>query len=364
MTKPKMKAKPKPQKGKIDNEITDEPNEVDPEKKHLSNYISNIPEALFLITLGTVFLLNTTGIISWGIWTYLWRFWPLFIVFAGINLMVGSSKFFKLISGIISLVIFILSIFISIVATDAITVGNFSFSSSNFWKDFSTALQVNPGNKIEKEYLIAQNDYTAITSRDINVKIGTGKFVITDEDSTDYFQVNSTYFEHFGEPNIVSNNQNENLNIDFEQTNNNRLFTIPSDTTDYSFKIGTQSLESILYVNLGAGEGSINLTELNLKNLEAEVGAGKLNISLGEKVLPDNLNFDVGAGSIILSISDNIGYKLNYSIGVGSLEIGNKEIGKIGTDNAVYESSNYSSAEKTIEINVNVGVGEFKINQE
>jgi hypothetical protein len=43
--------------------------------------------AIALVVLGVVLLMQTTEILPWDVWVELWRFWPVLIIIAGINLV-------------------------------------------------------------------------------------------------------------------------------------------------------------------------------------------------------------------------------------------------------------------------------------
>ena len=45
--------------------------------------------AIALVVLGVVLLMQTTEILPWDVWVELWRFWPVLIIIAGINLVLG-----------------------------------------------------------------------------------------------------------------------------------------------------------------------------------------------------------------------------------------------------------------------------------
>ena len=51
--------------------------------------------AVFLIIIGTIFLLNTTGALSWSVWLLLLRFWPVFIIIAGIPVSYTHLDMYK-----------------------------------------------------------------------------------------------------------------------------------------------------------------------------------------------------------------------------------------------------------------------------
>ncbi|PJA40525.1 hypothetical protein CO179_02020 [candidate division WWE3 bacterium CG_4_9_14_3_um_filter_39_7] len=63
--------------------------------------------SFFLIFVGIIFLLNTTGVVDWTVWTYIWRFWPVLIILSGLSLVVGSGRGVSLIISLFSLVTFV-----------------------------------------------------------------------------------------------------------------------------------------------------------------------------------------------------------------------------------------------------------------
>ena len=42
---------------------------------------------IFLLFLGIVFLLQTFNVLPWGLWGTLWRFWPVLLIIAGLNIL-------------------------------------------------------------------------------------------------------------------------------------------------------------------------------------------------------------------------------------------------------------------------------------
>ena len=42
---------------------------------------------IFLLFLGIVFLLQTLGVLPWGLWGTLWRFWPVLIIIIGVSIL-------------------------------------------------------------------------------------------------------------------------------------------------------------------------------------------------------------------------------------------------------------------------------------
>lgn len=63
--------------------------------------------AVFLITLGVLLLLNNFGFLPWNIWQNLVPFWPVFIIFAGIDTVFGKSRLGRFLSALINSIIFL-----------------------------------------------------------------------------------------------------------------------------------------------------------------------------------------------------------------------------------------------------------------
>ena len=63
---------------------------------------SNAIGALILISAGVIFLLNNFGFLPWSIWSDLWRLWPMFLIFWGLQLIFAKSKIANIIIFLIS----------------------------------------------------------------------------------------------------------------------------------------------------------------------------------------------------------------------------------------------------------------------
>jgi len=45
---------------------------------------------IFLLFLGIIFLLQNLGVLSWGLWQELWRFWPVLVIGLGLRLLMKN----------------------------------------------------------------------------------------------------------------------------------------------------------------------------------------------------------------------------------------------------------------------------------
>ena len=103
------------------------------EENKTKRYHRSYTGALILIILGAVFLLNNFGILSWGVWDTLWRFWPVLLVIWGLQLLFGAWWLGELITGIITLVILITVLLISVASTNT-QLDNYMKDHFRWWK--------------------------------------------------------------------------------------------------------------------------------------------------------------------------------------------------------------------------------------
>ncbi len=63
---------------------------------------------IMLIVGGIILLLNTLNIISWSVWNHVWRFWPLLLIFWGIQVILGFSLATRWIVNVIGVILVVL----------------------------------------------------------------------------------------------------------------------------------------------------------------------------------------------------------------------------------------------------------------
>lgn len=86
--------------------------------------------AVFLITVGILLLANNFDYLPWSIWSNLFTYWPILIVFVGIDVILGKSQLGNLVAGIINSTIF-LAIVARIVGLNVPYLDNIPIPSDN-----------------------------------------------------------------------------------------------------------------------------------------------------------------------------------------------------------------------------------------
>ena len=313
---------------------------------------------LFLIFLGVMFLLNTTGVVSWNVWGVMWRFWPVFIIFSGLQLMFGKGKIGSWIVGLLALILFS---FIGITALSIIEspiLERFNITVPQQWENIIDS----KGEQKTTQSTIALKDYEDVDELNLILELGIGKLTVVDDDSDNILSLDASYFEHWGEPTLEQNQKDKTLTVTFSQDQNDGFLGFNKTNPEYDLTLGQDELPTSVTIGLGAGEVILDIDAVLLDGLNGDVGAGKLVVSLSEESIPESMKLNVGAGAVEINLPENIGYSIDYSVGVGEISSRGQEIGGLGSDGEKWESENFDEADKTISIEANVGAGKITIN--
>jgi len=110
-------------------------------------------------------------------------------------------------------------------------------------------------------------------------------------------------------------------------------------------------------IDLGAGEGDLDLRELQLDSLDIDMGVGDLEVDLsGER--QDDLRVDVdgGVGSATFYLPEHVGVRVHVDKGIGSVHAqGMRKDGK------VYKNEAYGTSKASIHISIDAGIGSITL---
>lgn len=324
--------------------------------------------ALFLIFIGGIFLLNTTGVVGWGIWQNILRFWPVFLILGGVKLIFEKSPLAEIIIGILALILFASVTIFSYISYTSQTLPFIPERISQYIKDNPNLFSESSGENINEKEKICLEEYDIedVEERILNIDVGASKFTLADSpELEEYLNLQSSFSRGFVEPDLESNMDDNSLNIFFRTKAVPRIvFWGSTQSSEFNMTLGQTDIETDLDIKLGAGRGEVNLESLNIRNIQTNVGAGRLDISFRDIAIPENLDIQLGAGKMTIVIPENVGYELSYELGVGRIRIDGENVGEFIGQDPSFKSSNFEDAEQIIKIEANVGVGSLEINQE
>jgi len=151
------------------------------------------------------------------------------------------------------------------------------------------------------------------------------------------------------------------------------------DQNDWNLKL-PRTLPTNLKFRMGAGEGTIDLSQAKLNRLEVEAGAGEFKFNLANTSVAD-LKVSAGVGALILNLTGNRTRNLHAEIsgGIGDLTLvlprnvgvrvkvsglGGVESASLRKQNGYYVNDAYGKSAQSLDITVSAGLGSIKMELE
>jgi hypothetical protein len=120
----------------------------------------------------------------------------------------------------------------------------------------------------------------------------------------------------------------------------------------------SDEVELDLAVSVGAGESQLELSGLDLRRLQLDIGAGDVTVDLsGEWEHDMHASIQGGAGSFRVLVPSTVGVRVTGSeAGLGTFEVDG-----LRREGDAYVNDAYGTAPVTIELDVTRGVGEVRV---
>lgn len=311
--------------------------------------------ALFLITLGVIFLLNNFGLLSWSIWTMLWKFWPVFLILAGLRIILGRSSFANFLIGIIGFGL-LASLVYSQVAASNPQIRSYTISKI---PQLEKLIGLQKPDTVTKFYSVTDSEFPNMNAKSIDIAIDTSSYTVKDATSSNYLALTATFPKQENEPVLNEQKNNDELNIGVTITHNNNTTLFP-DVRSYDLVIGKANLPTDLRIHVGTGSGKVELTQTQLKNLGLSIGTGSMQGTITQvSAGTSKWSINVGTGSLNLTVPKDIGIKVDHNVGIGSLSL----FGTQTKGNGTYTSPNYFTAANKIDITISVSIGSVTLVQ-
>ncbi|MFA6588581.1 MAG: toast rack family protein [Patescibacteria group bacterium] len=280
---------------------------------------------LFVIIVGLMFLGRAAGWLPQDInidWNWIW---PLIIIFIGLSILTGRGWFSWLSGTIVTIIV------LALVA----------------WMVF--------GNSSDKNLTTQEVGYDKaanVTSAVLNLNTGATKLNIKGGSAKLLTGIFSSYNLELKQQEETKDNIQ---NITLETTSSWKWFTSSKNTIDLQVN---NDLPINLNIDSGASDMDLDLTNVMAKAVDVDTGASTLNLTLGDKLEQASVNVDAGASTINITLPKSLGAKLNIDAGATSKNL--SDFKKI--DDKTYESNNYASTTKKVNLDFGLGASTLNVN--
>ena len=113
-----------------------------------------------------------------------------------------------------------------------------------------------------------------------------------------------------------------------------------------------------LHFEMGASDTQVDLTDLNVTDLEVDTGASNTKITLPARAGHTHVDLSGGAASVLFEIPEGVAARIQVDSGLAAININRTRFPRVGD---YYKSDNYETAENKVDINADFGAGSLSI---
>lgn len=304
--------------------------------------------AIVLLILGVVLLLNTTGIVNWGVWLHLFRFWPVILIAVGVNILLAPR--FPILSALVVALIFAGGVGLAFLSNQTVEdygyqFGYESYHSSNLANVHTLEMNIGFGAgslSIDSDLSRNGDSLFAVHSSGINA--------VVEESRNDGV---SEVALSADAPDALLNYYDDGWNVNID------LFGLFRGLGDINWEIGiSPDVAVAMDIDAGAAELVLNLRDVDLDTLDLDIGAADVEIVLPANAGHTNVDIDAGATDIDIAVPDGVAALINSDSAISSIDIDDARFPKIGD---AWQSPDYATAENRVKINIDTGASSVSI---
>ena len=284
---------------------------------------------VFLLFLGIVFLLQTIGIIPWGLWATLWRFWPILIIAFGLGILLRHYN--PWLASTLLLVMFLACLGVSFCQYESSVLSGETASSYKVPMD-------------------------RLQSADVEIDFTAGSLIVNSlpRSSSDFVEVISgaENSERTIRASFLNQDGIGRLNLTTERVN--RQFW---NETLWDIAL-SRDLPLTLDVEANICNIDIDLGELKINGLEMDIDASNCQVIMPASTgaIRAHIKADIANLEIIIPDSSSARIKINSDL--ASVHV---DSSRFQYKNGYYISDDFDAAASQIELEINCNIGRVEV---
>lgn len=307
-----------------------------------------ITTGITILFIGIVLLLSQLDSISFN-WVGIFKYWPLFIVLAGVRMLVPKDKQ--------------IGQYIAVGAT-VVILGFLTFIGLSTPKEpLLTQLLKNKGVNIDMDDPNDKTNYTTqklqvplndkIKSATLNIDLGATALRNDSSTTSALFTAYNTSKDYLLGM-TTTDETSDQLSIDLKGKVKNKGYNSKNNNTHISLN---PSIVWKLNFDIGAIDAKLDLSPYQVESLDIDAGATSLMLKLGQPLSTTKVSMDAGASSIEISIPKNAACRITSENALSSTDYE----GDFLKSEGMVKSTNYDTAAQKFDFDINGGIASIKI---
>ena len=281
---------------------------------------------LFLLFLGVTFLLQTLNVLPWGLWSTLWRFWPVLLINAGLSILLRRYNNW------------LVSILILILLFGSLGIAIWQYSGVTTDTAASTGSYTAPLDGLERGQ--------------VHVDLAAGSLTI------DSLPVGSPDFAT-----VASRLETNDLKVDFRSEEDEGILSLgmarfdrrPREKVEREWDIRlSRQLPFILEVDLAATDSRLDLSELVIAGLQMDVDLGNYIVEIPAAAGATQVQIEASLANLEITVPDGVSARIKASTSLGVIDVDERRFPREGD---FYVSPDFESAVTRVELELDCSLG-------
>lgn len=313
---------------------------------------------IILIGFGVLFLMGTIRP-DFDPWWVFWHYWPLLLIFIGLgqifdhywNRNPDGTRSHGLSGTAVGLIVLLV-----IVIALGFHGSRRSWDNSRDWGWGRGWSNHDWGEHILHDTQSIDLQGAKRVSADIDMPAG--QIRLSGNSTGKLLDASFDYDDNNGKPNVDYSVSGDLGQLNISQDNSEHTHWGAS-TDNWELQVA-RNVPLDLKVEMGAGQGALDLHDVDLSGLEVHIGAGELHLNLtGPRTSDLDVTIQGGVGSAVIRLPKDVGVRVNASGGIGSVNAHGLQ-----HDGDAYVNAAYGKTPATINMTVEGGVGEITLDEE
>lgn len=298
---------------------------------------------IVLLFIGGVLLLENFHVIDFY-WRSIWRFWPIFLIIAGVNILFNKNK--SQVGGIISIVVLVITLSLLFYK------GQVRPEGRERWIGDRISDEINSEEKYEELNFTEPYSGNPAKRTILNISGGGTSFDLngeTDSLITANVQKKSGNFS-------LQNESTDSVNTLTFKMKGKSSWSMGDGSNNVHLKLN-KNPEWEINMSMGAGEVNFDLSDYKVRTFNFDGGAAALDIKLGDLLPVSDVHIKTGVADVKVNIPEGVGCRIKTKTGLSARDFEGFTKLKDGT----YETPGYAASTKKIFINFDGGLSNFEV---
>ncbi|GEM_PF-2632485 len=300
----------------------------------------SVVKGLVLIIAGILILMSNQGMvrISWSYFFNLLNYWPILLIALGIALLLGKRITARhVLTGV--LVLFLIFLLWTAAASQWYLDGPLERISGD-WQYYGNPSEEDPIGTVKLKFPAGKLELNAVS------------------DSSDSL-VRTRFSGYHEEPRLTFKEGDKWFSLDIRGNGNNETgyqvnFGRISEGTEVWQLEFKEGIPIEIDLDMGAGDVDLDFTNLDLRSLEANLGAGNVNIFLGDLIGEAQMQINLAAGNVTIWVPEDVGIYMTVNDLIGNVNYPDDMLIKNGN---IYQTPDYVSKKGYYLINIDLAAG-------